>query len=259
VFDERTILKAAVKYGGAIAHALRMALQLKHKMGSQPFDLEMSVDETNSMTTLHEHFYIASELKRLGVPVTSLAPRFVGSFEKGIDYIGDVNELDRNIAGHAAVMRYFSNSYKLSVHTGSDKFGVYPLAIKHTGGCVHVKTAGTSYLEALRVMAYVNPALFRQILEFSRTRFEHDRATYHISGRLDRVPVASSLADADLPELLNQNDARQVLHVTFGSVLDTYREALDGMLREYEDLYLEAIKAHFDRHLAAFKKPVSPL
>jgi hypothetical protein len=257
MFDERTIYKAAAKYGGALAHTVRMARELKRRKGDTPFDLEMSVDETNTMTTLHEHFYIASELRRLGIGITSLAPRFVGRFEKGIDYIGDLDELDRNIAGHAAVMRYFGSRYKLSVHTGSDKFGVYPIALKHTGGCVHVKTAGTSYLEALRVMASVDPALFRQVLDFSRTRFERDRVTYHISGKLENVPESAALSDADLPGLLNQNDARQVLHVTFGSVLDTFGEPLRRMLREHEAEYLAAIKAHFDRHLAAFRKPAS--
>jgi hypothetical protein len=104
-FDERTIFKAAAKYGGALVHTVRMARELKRQKGDTPFDLEMSVDEINTMTTLHEHFYIASELRRLGVPVTSLAPRFVGSFEKGIDYIGGLDELDRNIQVAAFMSR----------------------------------------------------------------------------------------------------------------------------------------------------------
>jgi hypothetical protein len=252
-FDEHSVFKAAAKYGGAIAHTVRMARYLKDKKGETLFDLEMSVDETDTTTTLHEHFYIASELQRLGIAITSLAPRFVGSFEKGVDYIGDLDELERNIAGHAAVMRHFGNCYKLSVHTGSDKFGVYPIALKHTNGCVHVKTAGTSYLEALRVMAVVDPALFRQVLDFSRSRFERDRATYYISAQLDNVPASSDLTDAQLPDLLNQFDARQVLHVTFGSVLDIYGEQLHTLLKAHESDYLAAIKAHFDRHLAAFR------
>jgi hypothetical protein len=256
-FDQHTIFKAAAKYGGAIAHTVRMARYLKNKMGDRPFDLEMSVDETDTTTTLHEHFYIASELQRLGIPITSLAPRFVGSFEKGVDYIGDLDELERNIAGHAAIMRHFGNRYKLSVHTGSDKFGVYPIAMKHTSGYVHVKTAGTSYLEALRVMAVVDAVLFRQVLDFSCSRFERDRATYYISARLDNVPASSALTDAQLPDLLNQFDARQVLHVTFGSVLDTFGEQLHMMLKAHESDYVAAIKAHFDRHLAAFRKQES--
>ncbi len=256
-FDERAVFKAAAKYGGAIAHTVRMARDLKSKKGDALFDLEMSVDETDTTTTLHEHFYIASELRRLGIHITSLAPRFVGSFEKGVDYIGDLAELERNIAGHAAVMRHFENRYKLSIHTGSDKFGVYPIALKYTSGYMHVKTAGTSYLEALRVMAVVDPALFRQVLDFSRSRFERDRATYYISAQLDKVPASSALSDAELPSLLNQFDARQVLHVTFGSVLDTFGEQLHTMLKAHEGEYLAAIKAHFDRHLTAFRKQAS--
>jgi hypothetical protein len=117
-----------------------------------------------------------------------------------------------------------------------------------------MKTAGTSYLEALRVMAVVDTALFREVLDFSRGRFEHDRKTYYISAQLDKVPVSAALSDAELPDLLNQFDARQVLHVTFGSVLDTYDKELHAMLRTYEDQYIAAVRAHFDRHLESFKQ-----
>jgi hypothetical protein len=147
-------------------------------------------------------------------------------------------------------MRHFGNSYKLSLHTGSDKFGVYPIAMKYTGGLVHLKTAGTSYLEALRVVARIDPALFREILDFARGRYETDRRTYHVSALLDNVPADPT--DADLPGLLDQFDARQVLHVTFGSVLDTFGAALLNLLRTHESEYDTAVKAHFMRHLAAF-------
>ncbi|MBC7811619.1 MAG: hypothetical protein H7175_10755 [Burkholderiales bacterium] len=253
-FDERSINKAAAKYAGAIAHTLQMAQHLRSLKGDAAFDLEMSVDETDTTTTLHEHFYIASELRRLGVSWQSLAPRFVGRFEKGVDYIGDLAELEENIAGHAAIMQHFGSTYKLSLHTGSDKFGVYPIAVKHAGGRVHLKTAGTSYLEALRVMAVVEPELFREVLDFSRSRFEHDRKSYYISAVLDKAPASADLSDAQLPDLLNQFDARQVLHVTFGSVLDKYGPKLQQMLRDYESEYISAVKAHFDRHLESFAR-----
>jgi hypothetical protein len=80
----------------------------------------------------------------------------VGRFEKGVDYIGDLGDLEANIAGHAEIIRYFGDGYKLSLHTGSDKFTVYPLAARHARGLVHLKTAGTSYLEALRLAANVD-------------------------------------------------------------------------------------------------------
>ena len=88
-----------------------------------------------------------------------------------------------------------------------------------TGGLVHLKTAGTSYLEALRTLALSAPRLFREIYAFCWEHYETDRASYHVSGRLDRAPSPSAGEEAALAEVLDQFDARQILHVTFGSVL----------------------------------------
>lgn len=252
-FDEALLLKAVVKYGAAVAHTLRMAAELTAQSNGRPFEMEMSVDETGTTTSLPEHFYIASELLRCSVPFVSLAPRFVGRFEKGVDYIGDLAELEENIAGHAAIMRHFGNRYKLSLHTGSDKFGVYPIAMRLTDGHVHLKTAGTSYLEALRLIATVDIPLFREILTFAREHYETDRKTYHVSASLDKVADSSQLTDAELPALLDQFDARQVLHVTFGSVLDTFGPQLHALLRANEPQYHQYLQRHFDRHLEAFR------
>jgi hypothetical protein len=182
-----------------------------------------------------------------------MAPRFVGRFEKGVDFIGDLDELDRNIARHAAVMQYFGG-YKLSLHSGSDKFSVYPLAVRHAGGLVHLKTAGTSYLEALRVIAEVDPAFFREILAFSRNRYDDDRATYHVSAQKSNVPSPADVLDADLPGLLDQFDARQVLHVTYGSVLDRFDRRLHTILARHEERYSAVLEQHFARHLAPFRQ-----
>ncbi|GHO46217.1 tagaturonate epimerase family protein [Ktedonospora formicarum] len=248
-FDAQALYSAVAKYGAAIAHTARMARRLRELMGTRPFELEMSVDETGTTTRLQEHFYIVSELKRLGVPLVSMAPRFVGRFEKGVDYIGSLDELQRNLAGHAAIMRHFGNSYKLSLHTGSDKFDVYPPAMRYTQGLVHLKTAGTSYLEALRLLATVETDLFREILTFARERYEEDRKTYHVSASLDKVPASDELTDEQLPSLLEQFDARQVLHVTFGSALDRFGAALERALVRHREEYYAFIKRHFVRHL----------
>lgn len=252
-FDEHTLHKALVKYGGAVAHMARMAERLQEASPSQPFEMEISVDETGTTTTLLEHFYIASELVRLKVPFVSLAPRFVGRFEKGVGYIGDLALLDENIAGHASIMRSFGNNYKLSLHTGSDKFEVYPLAMRHTNGLVHLKTAGTSYLEALHLLASIDQPLFREIWDFTREHYETDRRTYHVSATLQQTVPAAELTDAQLPDLFNQFAARQVLHVTFGSVLDTYGAELQRVLHEHLPEYHAYIKRHFDKHLEAFQ------
>jgi hypothetical protein len=117
---------------------------------------------------------------------------------------------------------------------------------------VHVKTAGTSFLEALRSIAQVDVHLFREILGLARERYETDRATYHVSAELAKVPVSEDLDDTALPGLLEQFDAREVLHVTFGSILDRFGDRLRATLEENEQLYSTVLAAHFEKHLAPF-------
>ncbi len=251
------IFKAAAKYGRAVAHVVAMYRHLMAK--NIAFELEVSVDETETPTTHVEHIYIASEMKRLGVEWVSLAPRYVGRFEKGVDYIGDMTEFERDFAVHAEIARHFG-PYKLSLHSGSDKFSVYDAAMRQSRGLVHLKTAGTSYLEALRTIAAVDSKLFREIYIFARERYEIDRATYHVSAILDRAPKPETLPDSALPGLLNQFDARQIFHVTYGSVLGAreksgrlrYYHDLMSLLRANSDLYAANLEKHFVRHLTPF-------
>ncbi|MBM4019471.1 MAG: hypothetical protein FJ288_14310 [Planctomycetes bacterium] len=257
-FTEVVLHRAGAKYGRAVAHVAAMYRHLVRRLGEGKFELEISVDETDAPTTAAEHFYVARELHRMGVRWVSLAPRFVGRFEKGVDYVGDLAELERTFQAHLAVAERFGD-YKLSLHSGSDKFSVYEMAARHGGRRVHVKTAGTSYLEALRVVAANESALFREILDFARCRYETDKATYHVSANLHRVPVACVLADWQLAGVLDAFDGRQVLHVTFGSVLTAgegkrFRARLLDALRQHEEAYAEALAKHIGRHVAPFVK-----
>ena len=101
--------------GGACAHAVRRYRHLAAINGDRPWEMELSVDETETPTSHREHLYIVTELRRLGVRWASLAPRYVGRFEKGVDYIGDLDALRADLAGHAAIARAFG-PYKLSLH-----------------------------------------------------------------------------------------------------------------------------------------------
>ncbi|MEZ4561076.1 MAG: tagaturonate epimerase family protein, partial [Caldilineaceae bacterium] len=250
-FDEETLLRALAKYGRALAHVLTITGALREALPGKPFDLEMSVDETDTPTSVQEHFFIANELLRRGVPVVSLAPRFVGKFQKGVDYMGDLELFEAELARHVAVMQHFDR-YKLSIHTGSDKFSIYPIIARHAGKRVHVKTAGTSYLEALRIMAVEDPALFRRMLDTGHAHYEHDKKSYFLDCRPENVPASADLADADLPALLDQFDARQLLHVTFGSILDAEGDELRAFLVAHPHEYRAALEKHFVRHLAPF-------
>jgi len=253
------VLRALVKYGDVIAHTVRMVRYLTSRYPDHPYELELSVDETESVTSSFEHFMVVSELERLGIQLISLAPRFVGAMEKGIDYKGDLNYFKAEYLKHLQIAEKLG-PYKLSFHSGSDKFSLYRTVGSLGRGHVHVKTAGTSYLEALRTLTTTDPGLFREILDFARKHYETEKATYHVSAELERVPPAGDLNDDQLPGLLDQDDARQVLHVTFGKVLTIkdsagktlFKDRIMASLREHEQVYNDCLRSHFRRHIEPF-------
>jgi len=247
-FTEEELARAAVKYGDAVRFAVDMYRALADRC-SDGFDFELSVDETDSPTSLVEHLFIAFELGRQNVELASLAPRLPGAMEKAIDWYGDLNEFRQELHAHATIARAFG-PYRLSLHSGSDKFSIYRLLAEETDGLWHVKTAGTSYLVALEVAVREAPSLFKRIARHSLGQFAEERATYHLSTDMTKIPNPDGIADDELMQLLSQDEGRQVLHVAFGSVL---RSSLGNELREMletrEDDHHLALSCHLGRHL----------
>lgn len=276
-FDEATLKRAVVKYGRAIREAVALARCIAEtaERHGRPHEIEISVDETAQPTTLAEHYVIADQLLDAGVNLVSLAPRFIGELEKGIDYKGDLEALERSIAQHAAVARRLG-PYKLSLHSGSDKLSMYSCFARATRGLFHVKTAGTSYLEALRVAARHEPEMFRRIVAFSRDHYERDRATYHVSATLRDAPAPDDVSDdRELERLYLENwsdspdkaapgepgsgftlPGRQILHCTFGSVVSDAKlgPALRQILDENASTYEQVLTTHFGKHLEALHR-----
>lgn len=264
------VAKAAVKYGRAINLANRLARHIRATTESlnAGHEIELSVDETPQPTTLAEHYIIADQCLRSGMKLVSLAPRFIGDFEKGVDYKGDLKALQRSLADHAAIAKLLG-PYKLSLHSGSDKISIYAMLARQTRGLFHVKTAGTSYLEALRVAARHDPAFFRSLIDFSRARYDTDKATYHVSATLADAPEASRVDDAKQLEKFYLGDwkdaapgtglsdpGRQILHCTFGSVLthNEFGPALRQLLQRHADTYHDVLAFHFGKHLEALNE-----
>ncbi|MFQ5824519.1 MAG: tagaturonate epimerase family protein [bacterium] len=253
------VMRALVKYGGVIAHTNKMYQHLKEKYPTYPFELELSVDETDSPTTSFEHFFVVNELKRRSISLISFAPRFVGDFEKGIDYKGNLEKFKEEYLKHVKISELLG-PYKISFHSGSDKFSIYEAVGELGQGYIHIKTAGTSYLEALRTLADKKPDLFREILDFARDQFEIEKATYHVSAAIENVLSSDNFTDNQLLELFDQNDARQVLHVTFGKVLTfkdengkyLFRDRILNSLKEHEEIYNDYLQNHFRRHIKPF-------
>jgi hypothetical protein len=259
--------RAAVKYGHAINHAVSLAGHIKSVMNrlGRPYEIELSVDETPQPTTLAEHYIIADQCRQRGVSLISLAPRYVGEFEKGVDFKGDVALFQQSLEGHAAIAEALG-PYKLSLHSGSDKLSIYPAFAEATKGRFHVKTAGTSYLEALRVVARHAPDTFRQLIDFSRGRYDIDKATYHVSATVATTPAPAEVKDDHRLEQLYlecwedvsagngfTEPGRQILHCTFGSVLQDARfgPLVKQIVREHRSTYDTVLEEHFARHLKA--------
>jgi hypothetical protein len=243
------LARTAAVFGAALAHLATLSRAIENS--TDTLDVEISIDETDIPTSSFAHTFLAVELGRLAVRFTGLAPHFPGHWEKGVDLAGDLAEIERGIKTHVRVAAEHG-SYKLSVHSGSDKFSVYPLLAE--SGTWHVKTSGTSYLEALRVLAHIDPPLFRDVLTLARTHIARDRHGYAIATSA-AVPDDSALADASLAALLDDADARQCLHVTFGTVLSDVRvgPGLLEVVQSASDQYADALEHHFERHLAPLK------
>ncbi len=254
--SEEETRRVAVIYLRAIGRIVSLARYLESIWKKeQRFDLEISIDETETPTTLEAHWIIASELDRAGIRFDSLAPRFVGRFEKGVDYRGSIDELELHIAAHAKIASTLG-PYKLSLHSGSDKFSVYPMLVEYAGDSVHVKTAGTSYLEALRVVCRRDPALFREILALSEQVFVTARDTYHLTTDVRKIPSGNDVTDAELEnEFLpapQRDDARQMLHVAFGDILKDpdLGTRVRTLLEANEAEHAACLEAHFVKHLS---------
>jgi hypothetical protein len=253
-FDKMELARCLLLYAGVIDFAEKVYRERIATAGRE-VDFELSIDETTAPTSPEAHYLVAAELARRGVLLTSAAPRFCGEFQKGVDYRGDVDRYRREFAVHAAIADAFG--YRLSIHSGSDKFAVFPAIGELTKGRFHVKTAGTSWLEAVRLVARKFPELYRRVHKRAVECFDEARRYYHVSADAAALLSPDALSDDELASGLDDEDTRQVLHITYGFILQREsdgrmnplgREFLAALIAE-EELYAEMLSGHIGRHL----------
>jgi tagaturonate epimerase len=147
---------AARKFLMAMQEAARIYRYIEAKKGRDNFAAEISIDETDSAQSPVELFLILAMIGLEEIPVQMIAPKFTGRFNKGIDYAGDLTQFETEFAEDLSVIAFAVSEFhlpktlKLSVHSGSDKFSIYPIInrlIKARGAGLHLKTAGTTWLE----------------------------------------------------------------------------------------------------------------
>lgn len=148
--------RTARQYLRAVDEAARIYQHIREARGKAAFITEVSMDETQTPQTPAELLLILAAVADAGVPAQTIAPRFSGRFNKGVDYVGDVGRFKREFSDDVAVLAYAVEAFglpadlKLSVHSGSDKFSIFPAihgTLQATGAGVHVKTSGTTWLE----------------------------------------------------------------------------------------------------------------
>lgn len=232
----------------AIAHAIDCYGYIQ-SIRTQAVDFELSIDETRTITTPAEHFVIACELDCCGVKPDSVAPHFSGEFEKGVEYQGDLNAFARDFVIHQQIADHFG--YKLSVHSGSDKFSVFSTVGRVTGGRVHVKTAGTNWLEAMYVVAEHAPELYRRCHKLALEKRAEAERYYHVSTDPSSIPNIDLQCDAYLPEYLLLPASRQTMHIAYGLLLQErwFQDAFFPFMAAHEQAYYERLVLHIGRHL----------
>ena len=255
-FDRESFLRCCLVYGEAIEFSAQV--YRRYFEGNENLaELEISIDETLTPTKPEEHFFVANELFLRGVKPASLAPRFCGEFQKGVDYRGNIEQFEKEFEVHQSIAQHFG--YKLSVHSGSDKFSVFPIVSKYCGGRFHLKTAGTNWLEAVALLAQEDPQFYREIHEYAlNTAFDQARKYYHVSTDLNKIPQLASLSDEELITLFSMDDARQLIHITYGLILSErtedgsslFRDRLYKFWYENQERYEERLQAHIGRHLS---------
>jgi hypothetical protein len=156
--DRGFMVQVANKYLAAVQEAGRIYRRLEEKKGKGQFITEVSMDETDSPQTPAELLVILVAVADEAIPIQTIAPKFTGRFDKGVDYVGDLAKFSEEFSNDVAVIAFavrhygMSGNLKLSVHSGSDKFSLYgPMhrTLKKFDAGVHLKTAGTTWLEEL--------------------------------------------------------------------------------------------------------------
>lgn len=242
-FSENELAKSAIVYESSMNQVIYFDSILKSRL--KAFDLEVSIDEGSRGTTPEDQIYVAEYLHRSGLSFTSLAPKFPGEFQKGIEYMGDADELAKSMCIHGAIAKSIGG-YRLSLHSGSDKFSVYPLYAEVTDGNYHIKTSGTSWLEAVRLIASTDKPFFTELYKLCIDNLIESKKAYHVYITPELFPAD---VPADIMAFFDLNEVRQLFHISYGVLLDNCKDRIYKTLKTNEDKHYEFVSAHIKRHL----------
>ncbi len=261
-----TFLKAVQTAGGIYRHIVEQR--------GMDFIPEVSMDETANPQTPLELFFILAMIADEGIPAQTIAPKFTGRFNKGVDYVGDVAQFEKEFNDDLAAIAYAISEFglpdnlKLSVHSGSDKFSIYPAirdALRRTGAGVHIKTAGTTWLEELIGLAeaggeglVIAKEVYAQALEHMDALCQPYATVIDIdAGQLPGAAEVNGWTSEQYASALRHDRSnpaynlhlRQLLHVGY-KVAAKMGERYYSALREFEsDVARNVTENLWERHI----------
>lgn len=271
---EEMIIRTGRKYLHAVREAGRIYRYICSRKGADNFITEISMDETGEPQTPVEMFFILSAVADEKIPVQAIAPKFTGRFNKGVDYTGDTERFHREFEDDLAVLAYAVEEFglpgnlKLSIHSGSDKFSIYgPVreAIKKFNAGLHLKTAGTTWLEELTGLAMAGGEGLKTATEIYRKTlagFDELCGPYKAVIDIDRdaLPTAETVdgwSGREYASALVHDVScgsynphfRQALHVGYRVAAEMGQDYLD-VLEEFKDIIARNVTENlYERHI----------
>ena len=264
----------AVKYVSPIVEAKKIYRHILEKKKGQEFITEVSMDEVDIPQTPPELFFILAGLATEGIPAQTIAPKFSGRFNKGVDYVGDVDlfarEFEQDLLVIDLAIKTFDlpSNLKLSVHSGSDKFSIYPYIgklIRKQNKGIHVKTAGTSWLEELIGLALAGGNALKAVRDIYTTGFSRSSELMGpyasvININPEELPDPSRVTNwtgeqwanaiRHVPEHPEYNpNIRQLLHVSYKIAAEMGKDYLSLLKQHSEVIETQIIENLYDRHL----------
>jgi hypothetical protein len=266
--------KIAGKYLAAVTEAGRIYRHIANRKGAGNFITEVSMDETDAPQTPPELVLILAALADEGVPLQTIAPKFTGRFNKGVDYAGNLENFENEFREDLAVVAYAKARYalpadlKLSVHSGSDKFSLYASisgSLRATGAGLHLKTAGTTWLEELIGLAEAGGTGLQMAKEIYTTAFAHlDELCAPYAAVIDinakELPSAVQVQNWSSEQFVGalrheptnkqyNPHVRQLLHVGYKVAAQLGPRYLEA-LREHRDVISRNVTENlFERHI----------
>ena len=271
---QEQIREIAQKYLYATQQAGRIYRYICEQKGENNFVAEVSMDETDQPQSPVELFFILAALASESVALQTLAPKFTGRFNKGVDYQGDITQFEKEFEQDVLVLAFAIKTFnlpdnlKLSIHTGSDKFTLYPvigkIIKKHEAG-IHVKTAGTTWLEEVIGLCKAGKEGFemaREIYSEAHQRLDELTSAYSAvididPGRLPQPEKVSSWEPEDfinalrhIPDHPQYNPhLRQLMHVAY-KIAAEKKDAFLALLYKYRDTIAPEVTENlYSRHL----------